>query len=128
MTREKPPTVFAVHLHRKPAAASLPDEIRGAENHSHAVFIMLEIAEDHGVLPEEHQISYTADDFATASRIDLGSSEVLLLRSDEFYVSETESTDDEDEDGKLEFWLLDYESPDVKIRRPVLVELQYTAD
>lgn len=127
MTREKRPTVFAVHLHRKPPAAECPDEIYGAEGHFLAVFTMIEIAEEHGVLPEEHQIS-TINDLATASRIDLGSSEVRLLRSDEFYVSDVEPTDDEDEDGKLEFWLLDYEDPDVNLRRPVLVELRYAPE
>ena len=128
MAREKPPTAFALHLHRKPAAADLPDEIYPAESHFVAVCTMLDIAEAHGILPEEHKIACTADDFATASRIDLGSSEVCLLRSDEYYVSEIEPTDDEDEDGKLEFCLLDYENPDVELRRPILVELRYTGE
>ena len=85
---------------------------------------MLEIAEDHGVLPGEHRIT-TIDDFWTATHIDLGSSEAILLRSDEYYVSRVESTDEEESDGKLEFWLTDHDDPDVESRRPVLVELRF---
>lgn len=124
MAEHRKETLFAVHLHRKPPAADWPDELCGAESHAEAVWTMLEIAEDHGVLPEEHQIT-TIDDFWTATHIDLGSSEAILLRSDEYYVSRVESTDEEEADGKLEFWLTDHDDPEVESRRPVLVEFRF---
>lgn len=124
MAEDRQETVFAVHLHHKPKAADWPDELYGAETHMEAVWRMLDIAEEHGVLPEEHQIK-TPDDFETATRIDIGSAEVILLRSDEYYVSRIEPTDEEDLDGSLEFRLVNRKDPDLEARHAILVKLRF---
>ena len=124
MSQNNAPPVYAVHLHQKQCNAQAADEIYGAEDELHAAFILLQMAEDFGVLPAEHQC-FTYDDFYRLRELDAGPCVLRLLRSREWYVSEEEPTDDPDEDGTVVFALVDGWAPQVEDRKIILLRLVY---
>jgi len=119
-------TVYAIHWHQKQRNAHQADDLIWApEGYREAVFKLLEIAEEHGVLPAEHGC-FSEDDLDRLREIDVGPFVLRLLRSNEWYPAEFEYTDDPDESGALRFVLENSLDPDVEKRRVKLVELRYS--
>jgi len=119
-------TVYAIHWHQKQRNAHQADDlIRAPEGYREAVYLFLMIAEDHGVLPAEHGC-YSYDDVDRLEELDVGPFVLRLLRSNEWYPSEIDYTDDPDESGELRFVLENSLDPDVEKRRVKLVELRYS--
>ena len=118
-------TVYALHWHQKQRNAHQADDLIFApEGYVEAACKLLDIAEDHGVLPEEHRCC-THDDVDRLKELDVGPFVLRLLRSDEWYVAEVQEIFEPDDDGRLCFFLDNRLAPNVEDRIVRLVELRY---
>lgn len=125
MSQNNAPQVYAVHAHQKQQNAQDCDQLYYADGSLQAAFILLDMAEDYGVLREEHGYR-TEDDLDRLREIDVGSCLLRLLCSREWYVSGTESTDEPDEDGTVGFRLVRPCAPQVAQREVVLIRRVYS--
>ena len=118
-------TVYAIHWHQKQRNAHQADDLIFApEGYVEAACKLLDIAEDHGVLPEEHRCC-THDDVDRLKELDVGPFVLRLLRSDEWYVAEVQESFEPDDDGRLCFVLDNRLAPNVEDRIVRLVEHRY---
>ena len=108
---------FGVHLKQKQQNAEHLDMVFNAESRSHALFMIANLADDHGyfVGPEIYRI----DDLP--SQVDLGSSLVYLLRSDEWDPVEEACNYEPDRHGELEFRLQKPNATNIEERKVILV-------
>ena len=117
--------VYAIHWHQKQRNSREADELIHAESYYEAVYIFFEIAQAHGFTREDLS-PYYEHDLDDLPEIDVGPSVIRLLRSDEWYISDFEETDEEDLDGLLDFILYDRLAKNVDQRQVRLIQYRYT--